>query len=159
MFLSYYKVVNKPINDTDVICVLGRTSLTSNDKSIGIKNQILVPDENGNFNDEGARLLQLSEDQDLIEVSSSIDPDIAVMSRSIIYQLRDYKINNPQDKATLLMAVKRYTKDFMYYLDWEDRYVSIMETDPTLIGKTYIEYKITEGSNKRLQTGSFEVVT
>lgn len=159
VFIGYYKAVNKPENDADIICVLGRSSLTNIDKSVSFNNQTLVRTIEGNYVAEGQRLLQLSQEQNLIEIASSIDPDIEIMSRSLLSQLRDYKIDNPLNKASLLMSVQRYTSDFMYYLDWEDRYVSIMEVDPTLVGKTYIQYKITEGSVKRIQTGSFEVVT
>lgn len=159
MFLGYYKATNVVNDDCGVLCVLGRTSLTALNKEVGIKNTLLVETIEGNFIEEGSRLLTLCQNQNLIQISTSIDPDIEIMSRTLISQIKDYKLNNPFNKSALLLNIKRYTKDFMYYLDWEDRYESILNVDPTLVGKTYIEYKTTEGQTKRTQAGTFELVT
>lgn len=98
----------------------------------------------------------MSNDQDIFTLTNPIDSDIRVVYRSTLNQIKQYKESNPNDKVSLLTNIKRYGPDFMFYLDWESRWASIQEVDPTLIGLYYIEYKIKTGSSVELIQGSFE---
>lgn len=158
MFVGFYKFDSTGVDSGTVTCLLGRSALTKASHPVTIIKQVLTPELNGSFQIEGDRLLAMAQAQDIYTLNDVIDPDIAVFGRTMLAQILEYKIANPSHKVTLNMSIGRYKADQMFYLDWEDRWVSIQETDPNMVGKTYLLYKIKKNGIIENDYQAFETI-
>lgn len=157
MFVGFYQCKAVGVGDANVYCLLGRGGLTVANHSVTVKKQLLTHSLETGYSIEGDRLLAISQAQDLFTLTNAIDPDIAVMSRALLAQIRTYVIANPTKKASVKVSIEQYKSNHMFYLDWEDRWATIQEMAPELIGLYYIKYAINEGGVKSVQEGTFEL--
>ena len=154
MFVAYYKtqIISE---EAKVICLLGRSGLSKNNHPIGIKKQILESVLEGGFIGEGERISALCEEYDY-QIITAVNPDIKSSVVASLGEIRSHKESNPNEKATLMISTGIYTPDYMFYLDWENRWASIQEIDPTLIGKLYLKYTKQLGNVKSSIEDLFE---